>query len=140
MQRKLLPNWMKSKASPNGMQINIFTLIQTILLPLVSVGVDISSDGAVLREMWSVMWVFDFAVFTVFHVVVSSIILLSSMLNLVLSNPWSSLLINARTTVLMKTRELERKDVPVPLGEHNSWNLFMSYVQQQASFLDFNML
>ena len=119
MQRKLLPNWMKSKASPNGMQINIFTLIQTILVPLVSVGVDISSDGAVLREMGTVMWVFDFAVFTVFHVVASSIILLSSMLNLVLSNPWSSLLINARTTVLMKTRELERKDVPVPLGAFN---------------------
>ena len=122
MQRKLLPNWMKSKSPPNGMQINIFTLVQTILLPLVSVGVDISSDGAVLREMGSVMWVFDFAVFTVFQVVASSIILLSSLLNLVLSNPCASLLINARTTVLMKTRELERKDVPVPLG---AFNLFL---------------
>ena len=116
MQRKLLPNWMKSKSPPNGIQINIFNLVQTILVPLVSVGVDYGSDVAVLVLMWNVMRDYHFAVFTDVLVVASAIILLSSMLNLVLSNPWSSLLINARTTVLMKTRELERKDVPVPLG------------------------
>ena len=121
MQRKLLPNWMKSKASPNGMQINIFTLIQTILVPLVSVGVDISSDGVALGQMWS--YYFDPQnnqfVWADGELFLSSSILFFSVVNLVLSNPWASLLINARTTVLMKTRELERKDVPVPLGAFN---------------------
>ena len=123
MQRNL-PNWVTSKAPPNGMQINIVTLVKTILLPLVWVGVDIGSDGAVLREMWVVLTILDASDgtrsdFAVVLVVISCICLLSSLLNLVLSNPCASLLINARTTVHMKTRELERKDVPVPIGAFN---------------------
>ena len=42
MQRKL-PNWMKSKAHANGMQIDMFSVVKTILLPLVLVGFDIGS-------------------------------------------------------------------------------------------------
>ena len=107
MQRNL-PNWMKSKAPPNGMQINIVTLVKTILLPLVWVGVDIGSDGVVLREMWFVLTILDASDetrpdFAVVLVVMSCIVLLLSVLNLVLSNPCASLLINARTTVHMKT-------------------------------------
>ena len=122
--QRILPNWMKSKAPPNGMQINIVTLVKTILLPLVWVGFDIGSDGVVLREMWFVLTILDASYetrpdFAVVLVVMSCICLLLSLLNLVLSNPCASLLINARTTVHMKTRELERKDVPVPLGAFN---------------------
>ena len=112
MQRKL-PKWVKSKSPPNGMQINMFILVQTILLPLIGVGIDLGLDSRVLGQMWSVIEVAYF----VFGL--SCSILLSSLLNLVFSNPLATLLINARTSVLMKTRELERKDVPVPLGAFN---------------------
>ena len=47
---------------------------------------------------------------------VSIIILLLSILNMCRSNPLASLVRNARTTVMMNSRELERKDVLVPLG------------------------
>ena len=47
---------------------------------------------------------------------VSIAILVSSTLNMLRSNPLASLVRNARTTVMMNSRELERKDVPVPLG------------------------
>ena len=112
MQKKL-PNWIKSKAPPNGMQINMFIIVQTILLPLIGVGIDLGLDSRVLGQMWSVIEV----AYLVFGL--SCSILLSSLLNLVFSNPLATLLINARTSVLMKTRELERKNVPVPLGAFN---------------------
>ena len=47
---------------------------------------------------------------------VSIVILVFSTVNLLVSNPLASLLRNARTTVMMNSRELERKNVPVPLG------------------------
>ena len=47
---------------------------------------------------------------------VSIIILVGSTWNLLRSNPLATLVRNARTTVMMNSRELERKDVPVPLG------------------------
>ena len=56
---------------------------------------------------------------------VSIFILFLSTLNLLSSNWLSTLLRNARTTLMMESRELERKDAPVPLG--NSW-LFGNYI------------
>lgn len=50
-----------------------------------------------------------------FLFVVSIIILALSILNLLLPNPLATLLRNARTTVMMNSRELERKDMPEPL-------------------------
>ena len=47
---------------------------------------------------------------------VSILILIASTWNLLRSNPLATLVRNARTTVMMNSRELERKDVPVPLG------------------------
>ena len=119
MQRNF-PKWMKSEAPMKGMQINIFTLVITILLPLILVGFDAASDMGVIGQMWSYI-TYDFTEWTVAATcLIFSIFILSfSMSNLIFSNPWASLLINARTTILMKTRELERKDVPVPLGECN---------------------
>ena len=51
-----------------------------------------------------------------FLLLVSILILFYSTLTLLLSNPLATLLRNARTTVMMSSRELERMDVPVPLG------------------------
>ena len=49
---------------------------------------------------------------------VSTLILIASTLNLLLSNWLSTLLRSARTTLMMESRELERKDAPVPLGNN----------------------
>lgn len=49
---------------------------------------------------------------------VSIFILFLSTYNLLRSNWLSTLLRNARTTLMMESRELERKDAPVPLGNN----------------------
>ena len=51
----------------------------------------------------------------------SCAILFFSMLNLMYSKPAKTLIRNARTSVLMSSRELESKDVPVPIGESFSF-------------------
>ena len=48
----------------------------------------------------------------------SCIILFASMLNLIFGNPFKTLIRNARTSALMASRELESKDVPLPMGEY----------------------
>ena len=45
-------------------------------------------------------------------------ILAFSMLNLILGNPVKLLIRNVRTSVLMASREMEAKDVPLPIGEN----------------------
>ena len=62
------------------------------------------------QEKWILFYLF----------IVSILILIVSIVNLLRSNSLATLLRNARTTVMMNSRELERKDVPVPLG--NSLN------------------
>ena len=54
----------------------------------------------------------------IFLFLTSILILLVSTLNLLSSNWLSTLLRNARTTLMMESRELERKDAPVPLGNY----------------------
>ena len=51
-----------------------------------------------------------------FVFLVSIVILVWSTGILLRSSPLATLVRNARTTVMMNSRELERKDVPVPLG------------------------
>ena len=47
----------------------------------------------------------------------SIFILFFSMLNLIFGNPVKLLIRNVRTSVLMESREMETKDVLVPIGE-----------------------
>ena len=50
--------------------------------------------------------------------VMSCIILGFSLLNLLLDVPVKSLIRNARTSALMSSREMESKNVPVPIGDY----------------------
>ena len=47
----------------------------------------------------------------------SQAILICSILNLIFGNPAKTLIRNAQTSTLMASRELEQKDVPVPIGD-----------------------
>ena len=47
----------------------------------------------------------------------SCVILLFSMLNLIFGDPAKTLIRNVRTSVLMASREMEAKDVLLPIGE-----------------------
>ena len=131
-----IPKWIKPEPAPaKGLQISKVLLATTIMLPLMLVGSDMVSDGSVLAQMWqymvqvatgadtrietSVASEIIAGVMLSFLFGVSFTILVLSNLNLLWSNPLASLLRNARTTVMLNSRELERKDVPVPLG--NSW-------------------
>ena len=158
----------RMSASPKrGLPIGIFLLVQTIVLPLILVGVDIVTDGDVLRQMWphtgsaakglnsaagggnnsssdevevneernkTVNDTGDITnstgteledqsegaegkiLLSLFGV--SIVILSFSTLIMILSNPLASLVRRATTTSIMSSRELERKDVPVPLGNN----------------------
>ena len=133
-----------SSGPKRGLKIGPILLAQTIVMPLLLVGADMVSDGGVLGQMWPyTMWAkflagaefrkFDGNIsrlavneernMTVnergilgFLFGVSIMILFESTWNLLRSNPLATLVRNARTTVMMNSRELERKDVPVPLG------------------------
>ena len=168
MKRKLPKCIKKMSSSPKrGLQIGIFLLLQTIVLPLLLVGVDMGSDGGVLANMWPhTNWAKDLnttagggkssssdevkvneernrtvndtgsditnstgteledqsegaegkILLSLFGV--SIVILSFSTLIMILSNPLASLVRRATTTSIMSSRELERKDVPVPLGNN----------------------
>ena len=142
--RSCVPKCIKRMTSgpKKGLEIGPFLLAQTIVLPLILVGADMVTDGDMLGQMWPYA-VFsgsgnqvelnstaganisrsdevavddDEGIILGFLFLVSIIILLLSILNMCRSNPLASLVRNARTTVMMNSRELERKDVPVPLG------------------------
>ena len=114
MKKNLIPNLLKSKSPPKGLQISYFTLGKAILLPLILVGFDVGSDAGVLDQMVTI-WTGADALYV--YVLISILILIFSTLNLIFSNPWASLLVNARTSVFMETRESERKDMAVPIGD-----------------------
>ena len=131
-----------------GLKIRFFTLVQTIAMPLALVAVDVASDGNLLFYMKSYIgtqWATNTTSFTInctnvteqhsitsltergsrqgettldglFYL--SCIILLASMLNLIFGNPSKTLIRNARTSVFMASRELESKDVPLPIGDN----------------------
>ena len=129
-----LPTWIKNKSPYEGITISKVLLFSTILMPVALVGSDMISDGGVLAQMWQQIMPsrvgsnsteveqggqsghLDTTLFTLF--LVSILILLISTGNLLRSNWLSTLLRNARTTLMMESRELERKDAPVPLGDN----------------------
>ena len=115
-------------------------------MPLALVALDIYSDGNLLYYMKSfTQWATNTTSFTINSTNVtelqnsttsaetgnqqggeallglflaSCIILFASMLNLIFGNPFKTLIRNARTSVFMASRELESKDVPLPMGEY----------------------
>ena len=138
------PNWMKNSSPPNGLQMSTLLLFSTIVLPLMLVGADMVTDVGVLGQMWPyTLWAKTLArrgsgnqaelnstgaansssvdtdmdeIPLFFLIIVSFLIFIASTVGLLFSNPLATLLRNACTTVMMNSRELERKDVPVPLG------------------------
>ena len=77
--------------------------------------------------------VLDLTLFSLFFV--SILILVVSTFNLLSSNWLSTLLRNARTTLMMESRELERKDVPVPLGNNLIFSkLYKVFFTARSSF------
>ena len=73
---------------------------------------DIVTDGNLLVEMFSS---YSRNVAGLFYA--SCVILVFSLLNLIVGNPTKTLISNVRTSVLMASREMESKDVPLPIGE-----------------------
>ena len=82
-------------------------------MPLVLVAVDVASDGNMLYFMNT----YETSKLGGFYVV-SCFILFFSVLNLLLEKPIKTLIRNARTSLLMGSREMESKDVPVPIGDY----------------------
>ena len=122
--------------------------MQTIAMPLALVAVDVASDGNLLYYMKSYIgtqWATNTTSFTINSTnvtelqnsttpaetgnqqggealsslyIISCSILGASMLNLIFGNPFKTLIRNARTSAFMASRELESKDVPLPMGEY----------------------
>ena len=101
-----------SPAARRGIELSRLTIIKAIAVPLVLVAVDVATDGNMLYFMSTEGGFFD----SLF--VASCFILGFSLLNLLLENPIKTLIRNARTSVLMQSREMESKDVPVPIGDY----------------------
>jgi len=126
-------------APPEGLQISKFLLATTIVLPLLLVGADMVSDGGVLGQMWPYTYfaagdVKGEEMILAFLFIVSILILFFSTVNLLQSNPLATLVRNARTTVMMKSRELERKDVPVPLDHLTRHDFSISESLGESSY------
>ena len=120
-----LPNAIKSNLPAEGIKISIFLLLSTILMPMMLVGTDMISDGSVMAQMWPYTrfpnWEqveqVDVLDRTLGYLFLASILVLEySTLSLLRSNWLSTLLRNAKTTLMMESRELEKKDASVPLG------------------------
>ena len=103
-----------SPAARRGIELSRLTIIKAIAVPLVLVAVDVASDGNMLYSMSS--YSTDDTLGSLFAA--SCFILGFSLLNLLVANPIKTLIRNARTSVLMKSREMESKDVPVPIGNY----------------------
>ena len=127
----------KTKVQAKGIEISQFTIIKTIGLPLVVVAVDVATDSNLLFDMNSYIDTLranstsnstddNVTVTTTISTGrdelsglfwASIVILLFSMLNLIFGNPAKTLIRNVRISVLMESREMEAKDVPLPIGE-----------------------
>ena len=135
----ILKVFFKTKVQAKGIEISQFTIIKTIGLPLVVVAVDVATDSNLLFDMNSYIDTLranstsnstDDNVTEMFTTTISTggeelsglfwasiVILLFSMLNLIFGNPAKTLIRNVRISVLMESREMEAKDVPLPIGE-----------------------
>ena len=133
----ILKVFFKTKVQAKGIEISQFTIIKTIGLPLVVVAVDVATDSNLLFDMNSYidsLRTNSTSNSTDDNVTVTTtistgrdelsglfwasiVILLFSMLNLIFGNPAKTLIRNVRISVLMESREMEAKDVPLPIGE-----------------------
>ena len=110
----LLPACLKPKSSSRrGLKLSWLIIIQAIGLPLALVAADIVTDGKLIFDMYSSV---SDGVAGLFYA--SCVILSFSMFNLIFGNPTKTLIRNVRTSVLMASREMESKDVPLPIGEY----------------------
>ena len=128
------------------MKISQLTILKTVAVPLVMVGADVATDGNLLVDMKSYIDTLlanstsNSTVDNVTEILNSTAssetgnreaaralgflcggsvyILAASMINLIYGNPAKSLIRNVRTSVLMASREMEAKDVPLPIGEN----------------------
>ena len=122
-----------------GVEISKLTFLRTIGLPLVLVMVDIGSDGNMCYFMSD--YIGNLRGTTTLtsnnltnqnnpealHVqgkdeltglfITSVCILVFSMLNLIFQKPAKTLIRSTQTCALMESRELESKDVPLPIGD-----------------------
>ena len=132
---------MKISPPSRGFEISKLTFLRTIGLPLVLVMVDIGSDGNMCYFMSD--YIGNLRGTTTLtsnnltnpknpstealHVqgkdeltglfITSICILVFSMLNLIFQKPAKTLIRSAQTCALMESRELESKDVPLPIGD-----------------------
>ena len=142
----ILKVFFKTKVQAKGIEISQFTIIKTIGLPLVVVAVDVATDSNLLFDMNSYIDTLranstsnrtDDNVTEILNSTASSetgnreaadallglwvasiFILAASMLNLISGDSTKTLIRNVRTSVLMASREMEAKDVSLPIGEN----------------------
>ena len=143
---------MKISPPSRGVEISKLTFLRTIGLPLVLVMVDIGSDGNMCYFMSD--YIGNLRGTTTLtsnnltnqnnpstnalHVqgkdeltglfITSVCILVFSMLNLIFQKPAKTLIRSAQTCALMESRELESKDVPLPIGDLREKKMRKSYV------------
>jgi len=120
-----LPDILKPTRSPAiGFQLTSFTIFQAIGVPLILVAADVVTDGNLLFDMNDYIDTLYTSTETANEqgadallglFLASCFILAFSMLNLIFGNPAKTLIRNVRTSVLMGSRELESKDVPLPI-------------------------
>ena len=119
------------------MKISQLNILKTVVVPLILVAADVATDGNLLVDMKSYIDTLranSTSNSTDDNVTVTTttstggdelsglfwasiVILLFSMLNLIFGNPAKTLIRNVRISVLMESREMEAKDVPLPIGE-----------------------
>ena len=142
-----MPDILKPTRSPAlGLQLSWFTIFLAIGVPLILVAADVVTDGNLLFDMNDYINTLrdngtgDNSTYdnvTELHnrttltetdnrqeadvldslFLASCFILAFSMINLIFGNPAKTLIRNVRTSVLMGSRELESKDVPLPIGD-----------------------
>ena len=103
--------------------VSRMTLFHNMVLPIIFVGFDMSSDASVILTMGRFI-VSSKTKTWVAIVIVSLLILVISTISLLLSDPMGTLMASVKTTESMKSQELEREDVPVSLGQGNAMHPF----------------
>ena len=136
-------NCINNKSSPRrGIKISWLTVVKAIGYPFVTVAADVGSDGKLLHFMNSIfdtLQATNTTSYTInsaydnltdqhhfivqndplFGLITASFwILVYSLLNLIFGNPSKTLIRNVRTYTFMASRELEAKDVPLPIGDY----------------------
>ena len=125
--RSIMPACFNNKpASPRrGIELSWLTIFKATVVPSVFVAWDVGTDGKMVYNMaFVIRQIYHndtpglfFGLF-LFLWIASCVILSVSMVNLIFGNPSKSLIRNAHTSVFIASRELESKDVPLPIGDY----------------------